>query len=394
MTHLSLFQWLPLGTAIVWFGLAAYQVARDRYRTWTEVFYLALCVFVGMYGVSDLLFFNTPSYYVGDPPVYDPAAFERVRIAALASFSSITLGATFFMLFGIVFLTRMRNALFLSLVPPLILLPFLWSNLVVGFHSLEPDDLSPPYVGDWNRTWYLVWGAYVLAHAAIGAVAFFLTYRVVTKQTKKLRGRMRGLMLSFILVIAFGSSTNLIRGATGTEVLPLFSTALMIPGLVAFVALSPLSKERLSIAVRRWKARHYLIKAAFLTFDDGTLIGSKVRPGETMVDQDLFSATLDVIQNFMRTSFPGLRGHWLKSITHGDYTLVMERGRKTYLTLVITGLETDQLRRQMRDALLAFEAVNRQVLLTWKGLAEEARGTDEFLSEFFLEEAYDDLPAT
>src|SRR3989304_2438508 len=322
MTHLSLLQWLPLGTAIVWFGLATYQVARDRYRAWTEVFSLALCVFGGVYGLSDLLFFNPPSYYVGDPPVYDAAAFERARLAALASFTSITLGATFFMLFGVVFLTRMRNALFLTLLPPLLFLPL----------------------------------------------------RVVTKQTKKLRGRMRGLMLSFILVILFGSSTNLIRGATGTEVLPLFSTALMIPGLVAFVALSPLSKERLSIAVRRWKARHYLIKAAFLTFDDGTLIGSKVRPGETMVDQDLFSATLDVIQNFMRTSFPGLRGHWLKSITHGDYTLVMERGRRAYLTLVITGLETDQLRRQMRDALLAFEAVNRQVLMNWKGLGEGARG--------------------
>lgn len=382
MTYPTLLQWLPLATAIVWFGLTIYQVYRDRYRTWTEVFFLGTTFFIAAYALSDLYFFNAPT-------------MQQAAVAAHASFSSVVLAALFFLLFGLVFYTRMRKSLFLLAIPPLIILPWLWTSLVEGFEPLDPipgvpDLLQPgPYVGHWDDLVFSVFGIYILAYTITGAITFFLTYRQVMAQTKKLRGRMRGLMITFVLTIALGASTNLIRGIVGFRILPLFSTALVLPGLVAFVTLSPAAKERLSIAVRRWKSRHYSIKVAFLTYEDGTLIGSKVGPGEDLVDRDLLSATLDVIQNFMRTSFPGLRGKWLRSITHGEYILVMEHGRRAYLTLLLTGEETDQLRRQMRDLLLAWEGDNRAVLEDWRGLPEEALGTEEFLGEFFVERSPD-----
>ncbi|TLZ77008.1 MAG: hypothetical protein E6K08_04510 [Methanobacteriota archaeon] len=123
----------------------------------------------------------------------------------------------------------------------------------------------------------------------------------------------------------------------------------------------------------------------FLTYEDGTLIGSKARPGETAIDQDLFGATLDVIQNFMRTSFPMLHGKSLSAIVQGPYVLVMERARYAYLTVVLEGQESDQLRRQMRDLLLSFEDRNREVLSQWQGIPSQALGTDEMLSQFFVE---------
>jgi len=377
MSHLTLEQWLPLATAITWFALVIYQVARDRYRTWTEVFFLGAAFFAGLYALSDLLFFNAVD-------------LRWAETAALASFTSLTLSALFFMLFGVVFYTRMRRTLFLAAGPGLVLLPYVWLNLVVGFESLEPAG-GPPYVGEWDDTAYLLWAAFVLVYAVVGAVAFFLTYREVAATTPKLRGRMRGLMIAFVLMVALGSSTNLIRGIVGYRILPLFSTAMILPAAVAFLALSPMSKERLSVAVRKWKARHYDIKAAILIFEDGTLIDSKVRAGERMIDQDLFSGTLDVIQNFMRTSIPLLRGKWLRSISQGDYTLVIERVRRATLTLVLSGQETDQLRRQMRDLLLRWEDENRRVLDHWNGLPEEAVGTDALLAQFFIE-APIDLP--
>jgi len=377
MSHLTLEQWLPLGTAITWFALVIYQVARDRYRTWTEVFFLGAAFFAGLYALSDLLFFNAVD-------------LRWAETAALASFTALTLSALFFMLFGVVFYTRMRRTLFLAAGPGLVLLPYVWLNLVVGFESLEPAG-GPPYVGEWDDTAYLLWAAFVLLYAVVGAVAFFLTYREVAATTPKLRGRMRGLMIAFVLMVALGSSTNLIRGIVGYRILPLFSTAMILPAAVAFLALSPMSKERLSVAVRKWKARHYDIKAAILIFEDGTLIDSKVRAGERMIDQDLFSGTLDVIQNFMRTSIPLLRGKWLRSISQGDYTLVIERVRRATLTLVLSGQETDQLRRQMRDLLLRWEDENRRVLDHWNGLPEEAVGTDALLAQFFIE-APIDLP--
>ena len=375
MSHLTLEQWLPLATAITWFALVIYQVARDRYRTWTEVFFLGAAFFAGLYALSDLLFFNAVD-------------LRWAETAALASFTSLTLSALFFMLFGVVFYTRMRRTLFLAAGPGLVLLPYVWLNLVVGFESLEPAG-GPPYVGEWDDTAYLLWAAFVLLYAVVGAVAFFLTYREVAATTPKLRGRMRGLMIAFVLMVALGSSTNLIRGIVGYRILPLFSTAMILPAAVAFLALSPMSKERLSVAVRKWKARHYDIKAAILIFEDGTLIDSKVRAGERMIDQDLFSGTLDVIQNFMRTSIPLLRGKWLRSISQGDYTLVIERVRRATLTLVLSGQETDQLRRQMRDLLLRWEDENRRVLDHWNGLPEEAVGTDALLAQFFIEAPID-----
>ncbi|OGS47035.1 MAG: hypothetical protein A3K66_01355 [Euryarchaeota archaeon RBG_16_67_27] len=403
-----------MATAITWFALVIYQVARDRYRTWTEVFFLGAAFFAGLYALSDLLFFNAVD-------------LRWAETAALASFTALTLSALFFMLFGVVFYTRMRRTLFLAAGPGLVLLPYVWLNLVVGFESLEPAG-GPPYVGEWDDTAYLLWAAFVLLYAVVGAVAFFLTYREVAATTPKLRGRMRGLMIAFVLMVAvvgavaffltyrevaattpklrgrmrglmiafvlmvaLGSSTNLIRGIVGYRILPLFSTAMILPAAVAFLALSPMSKERLSVAVRKWKARHYDIKAAILIFEDGTLIDSKVRAGERMIDQDLFSGTLDVIQNFMRTSIPLLRGKWLRSISQGDYTLVIERVRRATLTLVLSGQETDQLRRQMRDLLLRWEDENRRVLDHWNGLPEEAVGTDALLAQFFIE-APIDLP--
>ena len=122
-----------------------------------------------------------------------------------------------------------------------------------------------------------------------------------------------------------------------------------------------------------------------MTYEDGTLIGAKIGPGEEVIDQDLFGATLDVIQNFMRTSFPILRGKFLSSIRQGSYTLVVEQARYSYLTVVLEGEETDQLRRQMRDLLLGFEERNRQALARWKGMPSDAKGTEEMLSEFFIE---------
>jgi hypothetical protein len=107
-------------------------------------------------------------------------------------------------------------------------------------------------------------------------------------------------------------------------------------------------------------------------------------PEEEMIDADSFSATLDVIQNFMRTSFPTLRGKWLQSIRHGDYTLVMERGRYAYVTLVLGGQENDQLRRQVIHHLEGFEEKNLDVLANWRGMAKDAVGVDEVLNALLV----------
>ena len=360
---LPLQQFWPLATAGVWWSLAIYQTYRDRYRTWTEVFFLAGCIFLGGYAFADVLFFTALT--VGE-------AF----VAGMLSFTVLTLGILFFFLFALVFYTRMRRAYFLSFLPAAALIGVIWFGLGSDITPLEAT--GPPWIGDWNRTAFAVWVGGALIYSILAAYFLMRTYREVAHQTTKLRRRMFGLLVTALVALLLGTLTNTARGFLGTQILRLFSTGLVLPGIVSFVTLSPMSTERFSVAVRRWKASRYDIKAAFMIYTDGTLIGAKVRPGEKVIDQDLFGATLDVIQNFMRTSFPTLRGS-LSAIKHGNYTLVMERGRYAYLTIILQGEENDQLRRHMRDILLEYEHNNQPVLADWRGMPSEAIGTDTVL---------------
>ncbi len=371
-------QYFPLATAIVWWSLAAYQVYRDRFRTWTEVFFLATCLLAGAYAFSDTLFFTVPTA-------------DEAMLAAKASFSVLLLAIFFLFLFALVFYTRMRRTYLATIAPAVAVIVLLWLYLVPAGNingqppitSLNPNCQPPnagcpPWVGNWDPATFTVYVIVAIGYSIAAALSLYLTYHEVARQTAKLRRRMLGLFVATVLCLVLATMTNTLRVYTNQQVLPLFSTALVLPGVVAFVTLSPMTRERFSVAVRRWKASRYDIKAAFVIFTDGTLIGAKVKPGEKVIDQDLFGATLDVIQNFMRTSFPTLRGS-LSAIKHGDYTLVMERGKYAYLTVILQGEENDQLRRHMRDILLDYERRNQPILEDWRGMPSEAIGTDSLL---------------
>lgn len=122
------------------------------------------------------------------------------------------------------------------------------------------------------------------------------------------------------------------------------------------------------------------MKAAFLHSKHGLLVASKVRAGEKTGDEDLLVATLNIIQNFMRISFPMLKGKRLRSISQGDLTLVTETGKHLFLTVVIHGEDTRGLRDRMRNALRDFEEQNRELVGRWEGALEPPVGADETLS--------------
>src|SRR5438874_2063596 len=320
---------LPLASALTWFILAALQVYRDRIHTWTETFFLLSCIFAGLYATWDFLFFTA-----GDS--------NFATFAGRMSFSSAIVTSLFLLLFTLVYIDRMRRVYWSFGILTVAVLILFWS---FGLESV--NQLS-------GGLWIPVFNETVL-------------------------------LIVFTLTIFLGLGTNGVLGALRSQIPPPFSTLLLVVAGATIYTLYPGSRQRIAEAVRRFQARRYSIKASFLTFEDGTLIGAKAREGETAIDQDLFGATLDVIQNFMRTSFPILRGKALSSITHGNYTLVVERGRHTYLTVVLEGEESDQLRRQMRDLLLDFEAKNRQALLAWRGMPEEAKGTEQMLTSLLAE---------
>lgn len=358
---------LPLASAATWFTLAGLQVYRDRYHTWTETFFLFACIFAGLYATFDSVFFWADT-------------FELAWNAALASFASAIVSSMFLFLFTLVYIDRMRRAYWLFAVVTGGTVILYWS-----FGLLTLVRLERLWLPRFNTAVLLVILIVIFAYSLGGVVNLYRLHRIVGASSPQLARRTRGFLIIFILVIFLGLGTNGVLGTVETPIPPPFSTLLLVVAAATIYTLYPGSTQRISEAVRRFQSRRYAIKAAFLTFEDGTLIGSKSRPGETTIDQDLFGATLDVIQNFMRTSFPILRGKSLSSISHGDYTIVVERGKRAYVTVVLEGEETDQLRRQMRDLLIEFEEKNHAVLANWRGMPAEAKGTDNLLLTFFAE---------
>jgi len=301
------------------------------------------------------------------------------------SLTGLTLAVNFFLLFTLVYVDRMKRAYWAFMGVTAAMLFIIWTTSLKDV--LPPSQTGALYVPTFHEIPFALFLLYILVYTLVGIWNLYRLFRIVRDSSKALARRAAGLVVTFTAVLFLGLVTNGYLGITQNQQFPPpFSTLLIFVAGMAYYTLYPIGRARISEAIRRFQARRYNIKAVFLTFEDGTLIGAKIRPGEKVVDQDLFGATLDVIQNFMRTSFPILRGKSLSSISHGSYTLVMERARFAYLTVVLEGEETDQLRRQMRDGLLKFEANNRQILMNWQGIPAEARGAEELLGTFFIEE--------
>src|SRR5438132_41075 len=141
----------------------------------------------------------------------------------------------------------------------------------------------------WTETFFL------LSCIFAGIVNLYRLHKIVRKASPALAARTRGFLIVFALVIVLGLGTNGALGALRSNVPPPFSTLALVIAAATIYTLYPGSTQRISEAVRRFQSRRYSIKASFLTFEDGTLIGSKARPAEAGMGQDLFGATLDVI---------------------------------------------------------------------------------------------------
>jgi hypothetical protein len=70
----------PLVSAAAWLLLAALQVYRDRWHTWTETFFLFSCAFAGIYAIGDWLFFNAPP---NDPSL--AGLYARISLTGITS---------------------------------------------------------------------------------------------------------------------------------------------------------------------------------------------------------------------------------------------------------------------------------------------------------------------
>jgi hypothetical protein len=364
---------LPLISAMLMYAIVAVQILRDRFKTWTESFFLAGFFFAGTYALADFLFFTASTY-------------EHAVFAAKLSISSLTLSVLFFLLFTTLFLRRMKSWYLVSMIPGLVFLSAVWIGMVSGVQQTTWG-----WVVTYDQEVYFAWLVYIVVYLEIGILNMYWAHIAAKKMSRTIASRTLGIMFALLAALGVGLGTNGYFSAVGIDTVPLFSTVIAIPALATLLVVLPLTRERVANASKYLTSNRYEVMATYLVHADGTLIVSRSSMTEMKVDKDIFSATLDVIQNFMRTSFPTLGGKWMTRIEQKDLKILIERGQFTFLALVIKGEENDILRRQMKDLLATFESKNGESLTHWRGIAQEAQDTDQVINAFF---ARGSLPET
>lgn len=124
------------------------------------------------------------------------------------------------------------------------------------------------------------------------------------------------------------------------------------------------------------------ISDVFLISLDGLLIyslsfGTSVRE-ET--DEDIMTGMLTPVSDFIRDSFQTELGG-LKTLQNGRMTLFLERGTTFYLVVVFRGESLEDLRGNMRDALIQIWDRYKGHLKDWNGTHDGLEGIDDLLIE-------------
>ncbi|MCJ2531588.1 MAG: hypothetical protein LN413_04670 [Candidatus Thermoplasmatota archaeon] len=361
---------LPLATFVVWASIGFFQLYRRRIRTLTEVAFVVGSFSWAGYALSDWIFFGASEM---------AAAFILARI----SFSFVTMAAFLFFLFTKLFLTRPHRIDALLALPFLGALGLVWGGMVVGVEGGFPWGWSAIL----HPELFLLWLVYVITFASAGIWYTYRTYLVVRQNSQFLGRGMLGILNSYLAALVLGFGTNAVYLMAGLDLMPMFSTTLILPGIVSLYVLVPVTRDRISSVMRRWKSTRYTVMGGYLIYENGTLIASRTNFQDKTVDDDIFGATLDAIQTFMRTSFPALLGKSLRRIEHGDVKILVERGRYCYLATIIEGEDTDTLWITMKEAVERFERTNEPVLPDWSGLLQDLEDVEATLEDLFAGKA-------
>src|SRR5207247_3926118 len=116
----------PLASAAAWFILAALQIYRDRWHTWTEAFFLFCCFFAGLYAIGDWLLFHSVSV-------------PYARLSAVVSFTGLLLAVNFFLLFTLVYVDRMRRSYWALMVGSMAMLLLVFPLWITAMNMRTPE---------------------------------------------------------------------------------------------------------------------------------------------------------------------------------------------------------------------------------------------------------------
>lgn len=367
MTDAGAIEHLALATAALAWIIGAYQIGRKRDHTRAEKAFAAAHFLLGAYALADWVFL-----VVGDAAVALVALRLEVTFAILSAFA--------FLLFARWFLGEHRRGDVLAAVPAALALVVLWTTAVRALRSTAIG-FDPVWGVPESLTLLAYFGAYALG------IGYFLLRAslVVEAHNAALARRVRTLMLALVSGVVLGLLLTLQATLSGLGKSHLVSAALVVPLFLEFLVYGPVAPERLAAVLRSRLERTTGVVGAMLVYVDGTILAKEAGSDLLQADEDVFAGTLDALQSFMESSFAFLRGQSLRRIEQGDFTVLLERGKWTYLVVFLRGRENEFLRLEMREALAAFEGRNADRLPGYRGLVDELRGVGDTLRLFTTE---------
>jgi len=134
------------------------------------------------------------------------------------------------------------------------------------------------------------------------------------------------------------------------------------------------------------------VEGAYIVTHTGLLVREVVRE-QTELDPNLFASMLATVAGFVEDSFAMLKGTRsagsLDRLSHGDFMILVERGRSADLAVVLTGRENEFLVGDMREALRKVDREYGTTLAGWDGDDETVAGMERLLDPLVTSGKYD-----
>src|SRR3990172_3651222 len=125
--------------------------------------------------------------------------------------------------------------------------------------------------------------------------------------------------------------------------------------------------------------RSTLIEDIFLLHRSGLLLKHYTRRLRPNVDSDVLSGMLVAVQDFIKDSFRGERGH-LNEIRFGKIRIVVLEGKWTILAAVVRGTSPYNIQPEMATALWELESKYEDPLADWAGTMEQMADVETIMS--------------
>jgi hypothetical protein len=120
----------------------------------------------------------------------------------------------------------------------------------------------------------------------------------------------------------------------------------------------------------------------YIIYNDGRDLFNYPFVKDELQDPGLISGMFSALTSFIKETTKSTE--LLKTIDHGDITILLEYGINFFGALFIKGNETSEIREQLTEFIKKFERKHRDILPNWNGMLQPFRDDNSLVEEIFI----------